>query len=241
MLKKYVITGDIVEVYSYSKYVKGKGGALRTTEKSEDIENALKNYANTNQRRRDMVRRLACCNFKAEYDKFFTLTFKDNLTDVKEANYIFRQFMKRLKYKFGKDIKYLAVIEFQNRGAVHYHVLCDIPYIPQQYLQEIWGQGFVYINAISHVDNIGAYIVKYMTKDNTDERLQGLKAYFFSRNLKRPEEIVNHNQKDFAKLENMLIEKYDLKNQEPVYESVYDTDILGSCEYQQFNQNRIKK
>ncbi len=34
--------------------------------------------------------------------------------------------------------------------------------------QEIWGQGFVYINAISHVDNIGAYSVllslyKYIT------------------------------------------------------------------------------
>lgn len=154
MLKKYVITGNILEVYTYSKYIKGKGGSHRTTEKSEDSEKSLKNYANTNQRRRDMVRRLACSNFNAEYDKFFTLTFKDNLTDVKEANYIFRQFIKRLKYKFGDNIKYLAVVEFQNRGAVHYHVLSDIPYVPQQELQELWGQGFVYINAISHVDNI---------------------------------------------------------------------------------------
>jgi len=240
MLKKYVITGGIIEIYEYSKYIKGRGGAHRTLEKSEDVEKALKNYSNTNQRRRDMVRRLACCNFNAEYDKFFTLTFKENMTDVKEANYLFMKFIQRLKYKFGKDIKYLAVVEFQNRGAVHYHVLSNIPYIPSGELQELWGNGFVYINAISHVDNIGAYIVKYMTKDNTDERLQGLKAYFFSRNLRRPEEIINHNLKEFDKIENRIFKKYDLKNQEPVYESCFDTEVLGSCNYQQFNLNRRK-
>lgn len=238
MLKKYVITGDIVEVYEYSKYLKGRGGAHRTLEKSEDVEQILKNYANTNQRRRDRVRRLACCNFDAKYDKFFTLTFKDNLTDVKEANYLFMKFIQRLKYKFGKDIKYLGVIEFQNRGAVHYHVLSDIPYIPQKELQELWGNGFVYINAINHVDNIGAYIIKYMTKDNTDERLQGLKAYFYSRNLKRPEEIVNHNLKEFDKIEKKILDKYNLLNQKPVYESNFDTEIMGSCTYRQYNLKR---
>lgn len=153
-LKKYVITGDIIEVYEYSKYIKGKGGANRTKESSQDEEKSLQNYANTNQRRRDMVRRLACCNFNSNFDKFFTLTFKDNLTDVKEANYLFMKFIQRLKYKFSKDIKYLAVVEFQERGAVHYHVLSNIPYIPQRELQDLWGLGFVFINAITHVDNI---------------------------------------------------------------------------------------
>ena len=148
------------------------------------------------------------------------------------------KFIQRLKYKFGKNIKYLAVIEFQNRGAVHYHVLSDIPYIPQEELQELWGEGFVYINAITHVDNIGAYIVKYMTKDNTDDRLQGLKAYLFSRNLKKPEEIINHNQKEFNKLEKIIKSRYDIENTDPVYEAVFDTDKLGSCEYKQYNFRR---
>lgn len=172
----------------YQNYIRGKGGANRTEATADDVENALKNYANTNQRRRDMVRRLACCNFNAQYDKFFTLTFADNLTDVKQANYLFKKFKQKLQYKFGKDIKYLGVVEFQERGAVHYHVLSNIPYIPQRDLQDLWGHGFVFINAINHVDNIGAYIVKYMTKVTTDTRLQGLKAYLCSRNLIRPEE-----------------------------------------------------
>lgn len=237
-LVKYIITGDIIEKYTYKNYIHGKGGANRTSEKSSDEENSLKNYANTNQRRRDMVRRLACSNFSGEYDKFFTLTFAENKTDVKECNYLFRQFIKRLKYKFTKDLKYLAVIEFQERGAVHYHVLSDIPYIPQKELQELWGHGFVFINAISHVDNIGAYIVKYMTKDSTDLRLQGLKAYLFSRNLKKPEVSVNHDLKEFDKIEQKITEKYNLDNIEPVYKSEYETEILGHCEYLQYNIKR---
>lgn len=84
----------------------------------------------------------------------------------------------------------------------------------------------------------GAYIVKYMTKDNTDIRLQRLKAYQFSKNLKRPEEIVNHNLPDFDKIEKRIEDKYKLTSFKPVYESNYDTEILGSCYYKQFNLNR---
>ncbi len=237
MLKKYVITGDIVEVYEYSQFCKGKGGAHRTIEKSTDIENSLKNYANTNQRRRDIVRRLACCNFNNNYDKFITLTFRENLQDVKECNKLFKQFIQRLKRKYT-DLKYLAVIEFQERGAVHYHLLCNIPYIEQKELQSIWGNGFIYINAITHVDNIGAYVVKYMTKDNTDTRLQGLKAYLYSRNLKRPSEYVNYDFKEFAKIETKIEERYHLQQRNAVYEALYDTEKLGTCDYKQYNIKR---
>ena len=238
MLKKIVISGDIVEVFEYSQYITGKGGAHRSKEKSQDLEKSLENYANTNQRRRDMVRRLACSNFDTEYDKFFTLTFKDNMTDIKVANRIFSKFIMRLKSRFSNDLKYLAVIEFQDRGAIHYHVLSDIPYIPQKELQDIWGNGFVFINAISHVDNVGAYIVKYMTKDNNDKRLQGQKGFFCSRNLRRPEEYINHDKKEFEKIEKKVENKYHISEREPIYNTLYDTTCLGSCNYSQYNFKR---
>jgi hypothetical protein len=59
---------------------------------------------------------------------FTTLTFRENLHNIKEANYEFLKFIKRVKYKFG-DFKYLAVIEFQDRGAIHYHMISDFRYI----------------------------------------------------------------------------------------------------------------
>lgn len=238
-LKKYVITGHILEVYTYDYYIHGKGGFSGIAKGQADVKNALKNYANTNQRRRDKIRRLACTNFNNKYDKFLTLTFAENKTDIEECNLLFKNFIKRLKYTYKlQNLKYLAVIEFQERGAVHYHVLLNIPYIPHKDLQKLWGNGFVFVNAISHVDNLGAYILKYMTKDNKDTRLMGKKAYLTSRNLKQEETIVNHDLKDFNKLESKIIQKYNLRGLKSVYEANYDTEILGNCSYKQYNLKR---
>lgn len=209
-LKKYIVTGHIVEVYEYKYYISGKGGFTGVKKGEGDFESRLKNYSNTNQKRRDMIRRLACCNFSNKYDKFLTLTFAENRTDIQECNVLFKAFIRKLKNKYNNNLKYLAVIEFQKRGAVHYHVLLTIPYIPQSVLQKLWGNGFVFINAIEHVDNIGAYILKYITKDNKDKRLMGQKAYLTSRNLTKPSEIVNRNLKDFKKNENKIMSKYKL-------------------------------
>lgn len=160
------------------------------------------------------------------------------MTNIKECNKLFKNFIKRLKYQYNKNLKYLAVIEFQQRGAVHYHVLLDIPYVPQNVLQELWGNGFIFINAIEHVDNIGAYILKYITKDNNDIRLMGQKAYLCSRNLKQPEEVLNHNLKDFDILEGKIMSKYNLNDLKPVYVSNFDTEMLGACTYKQYNLKR---
>ena len=116
-LKKYIITGHVIEIYEYKNYIHGKGGARVRGEASE--ESKQKNYSNTNQRRRDTIRRLACCNFDNKYDKFLTLTFADNKTDVKACNILFKAFIRKLK-RYKENLKYLAVIEFQERGAVHY-------------------------------------------------------------------------------------------------------------------------
>lgn len=69
-------------------------------------------------------------------------------------------------------------------------MICNLPFIKKTELFDIWGNGWVYINKIKHVDNIGAYVIKYMTKDSNDKRLQGLKAYNCSQGLERPTEIT---------------------------------------------------
>lgn len=139
-LRKYVITGNIIEVYEYSKNVKGKGGAKERGKSPEDIK--MINYINHTLRRRNNIRRLACANF-SNMDKFITFTFKENLQDLKQANLIFKNFIKRLKYYLNDfEIKYLAVIEFQSRGAIHYHTLMNIPYIKWEKILELWRSRF---------------------------------------------------------------------------------------------------
>ena len=100
------------------------------------------------------------------------------MKDMDYANNEFKKFIKRVKYYYG-DFKYLSVVEFQKRGAIHYHMLNDFDYIKQKELGNIWGNGFVWINNLlkanngKPVGNVGAYIVKYVNKDTIDEKLMG--------------------------------------------------------------------
>jgi hypothetical protein len=77
-------------------------------------------------RTRTEIRRLI--NSNPQLNKFMTLTFAENITDLKQANYEFNKFVLRLSYKYPK-FEYLAVPEFQQRGAVHYHVICNLPFV----------------------------------------------------------------------------------------------------------------
>lgn len=238
---KIIVTNNIIEYFEYEKLnvtgapppsayevVKGEG-----REKEE-------NYKRYQQVRRDAIRRLVTMNFDKDMSKFITLTFKENIKDVKVANKHFHTFVKRLRRRFT-DLKYVAVIEFQDknkRGAVHYHMIANLPYIKAKELETIWSNGFIKINAIDKVDNIGAYVIKYMTKDQADPRLQGLKAYNCSIGLDRPTEITTWKDgTDFTKL---LFDKLSLKEKTPVYSAKYTSEHAGQIIYRQYNLTRSK-
>lgn len=235
---KIVITNNIIEFVEYEKLnVNG-----RPTDKAYEVEKGQgkykdENYEKYQSTRRDTIRRLVTQNFDTS-SKFVTLTFAENIKDVKMANKLFDKFIKRLKYKF-KDIKYVAVIEFQDknkRGAVHYHMIANLPYIKAKELQEIWSYGYIKINAIDKVDNIGAYVIKYMTKDQADERLQGLKAYNCSKGLERPFTITSWT--DGVEITKQIYDKYRLNEKRPVYLSQYTSEKAGQIVYKQFNLSR---
>jgi len=111
-------------------------------------------------------------------------------------------------------------------------MMSDLPYIENKKLNELWGNGFVKINKIDHVDNVGAYMIKYMTKDNDDLRLRGLKSYQTSKNLIRPIEFVGTEVNDILRF-------YDLDNKKTVFSSCYETEHLGLATYKEYNLKRL--
>lgn len=248
---KMVISGNIVEVYEYEK---GYSTGYKLTDDERAKRGRKKDYTSEDYeinrekvliRARKELRRIINSNVNSYGDefttKFVTLTFKENITDLKSANYEFKKFMKRLNYHmFGSkkaNIKYSVVPEFQKRGAVHYHVVFyNLPYLKADDLAEIWGHGFIKINKIDNVDNVGAYVCKYMTKDNIDERLEGNKCYFNSRGLYKPTEFTDLDDKEIVEsLEHSLL----LKNLK--YKSAFSNEHLGNINYYQFNINYDNK
>lgn len=127
--------------------------------------------------------------------KFITLTFKENITSHSVANKEFDKFIKRLRRAYGKEFSYIAVIEYQKRGAIHYHcIFFNLPYIHYSKFNEIWGQGFTDMQSLESIGNVGFYITKcldYMMED-MDKKQEGQKFYLASRNIKKIEEEYSY-------------------------------------------------
>lgn len=191
---------------------------------------------------RNITRRLALMNF-GPGDKFITLTYAKNMQDLEQADKDFKNFMKRFRYKFDlKELPYIAVRELQKRGAIHYHMLCSFPldfenehhikYWERVFGQEIWRHGFVDIKPIDHVDNVGAYLIKYMTKNVSIELFKGKKVYLCSKGLERP---LVYRGEDAER----IIELYKLDEKKEVFTNCYESEYLGNITYKEYNLKRI--
>lgn len=231
---KVVVSGKQVETFTYKKDIwrDFEKRILGTKPKKEPKQlNAFEELEKKKQkmqfslnRTKTEIRRLT--NANSQLDKFMTLTFADNITDLKEANYIFNQFIKRISYKY-QNFEYLAVPEFQKRGAVHYHLLCKLPFVEIAEIQAIWGQGFVKLNKIDNVNNVGAYVCKYLTKELFDERTFGKKKFFRSQTLTESIELLGIWAMKF-------INKF-LSALTPLFEKTFTSEYTGEVEYRAYS------
>ncbi|MDU7053935.1 MAG: hypothetical protein E6330_08465, partial [Dialister sp.] len=150
---------------------------------------------------------------------FVTLTYRDNMTDLDTLYIDFKNFIKRFKYymRDKTSIDYISVVEPQQRGAWHCHVLFrfnDLKnvYIKNSVISDLWKKGFVNVKKLKNIDNVGAYLTAYLTDLSIDEidgdingtiknvngkkyvkgsRLElyppGTNIYRYSRGIKKPE------------------------------------------------------
>lgn len=210
---RVVGSGSTIETYEYKDHPLAYdfqivGNKSRERIKVVDEQSRLRKIESRKrslQRTRTNLRRLVNANawmWKKPRGKYYlptfaTFTFKEEeFKNVKVGYWHFSAFIKRLnEYVHGERkniLRYVVVPEFQERGTVHFHaVFFNLPYVLNDSLEVIWGNGMVKIKAIRHVDNVGAYITKYMSKEFEDDRLDGLKHYSSSRGLIRPTEVRN--------------------------------------------------
>lgn len=190
---------------------------------------SLKRKSKHYRKMRFEIARLVDENFDKN-TKFLTLTFKENIQDIDTTNDEFKKFIKRLNYQIFKtkksQIKYLATWEKQKRGAIHYHIiLFSFPYVPHEYLMDIWGHGLLWINKIDvdAAENRGRYVSKYFDKD-LDIKEHKKKAFFKSQNLKLPRETKRLAEKKFNKEEFNVLFSTDYIRKTPKFLTVVDED-----------------
>jgi len=102
--------------------------------------------------------------------RFLTLTLDPKKIQGNSVSYlrgVFNKFRLYLRRKFGSPIKYIAVLEFQQSGIAHLHVLVD-RFIPQNWISESWsalGGGNIVDIRYVDVHRIARYVSKYLTKE----------------------------------------------------------------------------
>lgn len=155
------------------------------------IENRQQSYNSLRQTFKKL-RYLINNNFKGKPNELYiTLTYRpaDYIADKVSLDY--KNFLKRLKYKF-KGISTIDAIRVQEphaTGKWHFHVLLrfndlDKIFIPSKQLADIWGKGYVNIKSLKNVDNIGAYLSAYLTDlEFTEDKVpvalkEGLKVVY---------------------------------------------------------------
>lgn len=230
---KAICSGNIIEFVEYEQPifygsdVPGATGKQKGGKKTKDNIN----------RSKMALRRLINSN-SGKGDLFVTLTYKDNMVDIKQGKDDFKKFIKRWNYrrkKEGKDkLKYVYVVEFQKRGAVHFHVIFfNVGFIDNSDLSSIWKNGFVKVNKIDNVDNVGSYVVKYMDKSLEDNRLDSSDLYGRSKgNLKESVEIKEPT--SVGALMSMYKDTI-------IFSKSYDTNYRGKMVYSQCNLKRCLK
>jgi hypothetical protein len=195
--RKVVLCGDIIELYEYIRPQIIELGRKKYSDgsKAEKDEYAvLKGRQDNGLRSKQRVRRLvnANCNRVGFRPKMVTLTFKNLIQDFETANHELEKWIKRFKNKFKFDPAYVCVPEFQDRGALHFHlIIFNMPFIPWAKLLKTWGLGSVWISKKYYKKNPGAYLSKYVSKSFTDSRYFGKKRYSCSLGLVQPIEITD--------------------------------------------------
>lgn len=253
---KYIKSGNTLEVYFYDGDIctrrNGNTRAKRDSKINFDRAVLLDNgnfaegqAERAYSKRRDNARRSAMAfkriilsNLESSQNPLLvTLTFKENKQSITECSRFFHVFVQRLRRKYGEQFRYISVPEFQKRGAVHYHALfwglSSRVFLEERYTRAIaslWQQGFVFLKQTDGNAKLSSYLAKYMVKAIEDRRLMGKKAYFASRNIKRPTISAGFPEWWFY-------EDFKLSPQQALLTKTYMTKYMGKGRYELYNTN----
>jgi len=243
---KTITYGNYLELYKYEHVPFNIGRNKQTffdsnfNEIVEDIED-VREPRQKKERRQDSYKR-ASLAFKrllsanmgeSNFPVLITLTYSENIKEIKFARKDYNAFAKSLRYIFGQKIKYICVSEFQSSGRVHFHTL--VWFLPfgvaesernSRLVASLWGKGFVDIVQTDGSRLLINYLSKYLTKNFNDRRLDGMKLYLCSRNVLRP--VVTCG--DF-------LARFELSTAVVLQQKDFDTLWLGKGRYQLIRLN----
>ena len=154
--------GGYIKKISKEQYIDTRTGEVCDFQHIKNRADDKQNVSKTLSKGRDLIN----CNITDNSRvRWVTLTYAENMTNPERLYLDFKHFNEKLRKIYGK-YEYITCAEPQARGAWHLHCLLifpDIaPFIPNSELANIWRKGFVKIQKLDNVDNVGAYLTAYL-------------------------------------------------------------------------------
>lgn len=248
---KIIKSGNLVEIYKYEKdlperrILPRKKSVGRRTKR-----NLSRRIDNVKRLKRSFVRLVRSNLGDQKKPALFTFTMASCL-HVKLGYECFTAFIQRMRRVYGVSFSYIAVPEFQIRGAVHFHALIwglpekdlidEAPHWEREEdygrmdkikrgtrkIQNLWSYGYVDCVITDGSAKLASYLGKYMQKAMCDERLVSEKAYVASRNIVRPLLLPFTTALDYVD-EMFPVESSIEFNRD------FDTLWLGRCNYRSY-------
>jgi hypothetical protein len=256
--RKVIKSGTVVEVYSYEKAPKREGRPrtkskppLRETPDDRGLSGPPQKRDDNIRRSRQRFIRLVRSNTgRGDSNALITLTYAA-IVDIETATRHFNQFTGILRKALGNNFRYIGVPEFQERGAVHFHVLYwglpaelieherpnwkreeEIGQVDKiergtRFIQNCWAYGYIDCISTDNSEKLAGYLAKYMSKAMYDDRLLRKRAYYCSRNVCRPDSSTFGPYVNFVNAQ--LEEKAKL-----ISDHDFETKWLGKANYKKY-------
>ncbi len=164
-------------------------------------------------------------------------------TQLSDCNKRFKQFIQRIKYHYPL-FKYVAVVARQESGNWHYHLVCNMNFIPFDELHRLWGNGAVYFRAVKKDGLVGLWkAIRYLQKNLKTAHfdLKNENGYLASKGLERDQVFRSWVSAEDAALK--LMEK-TLKGITPDFsyqtmheytgvdkDKVFEKELTATCKY----------
>ncbi len=182
-IMRTVKAGNTKEITKY--YSARYGRKHRRLENRAETEEKQKRVNENNAE--DKLRWLINSNFKKD-DLFILLTYAGDAPEPEEAARALAAFLRKLRKEYrkrGKELKYIAVTEYEAK-RIHHHVIAnDIDY---KIISSLWTAGQARFETTYSDDfyKLAHYLVKETNRTYKDKQASS-KRWNASKNLKKPE------------------------------------------------------
>ena len=182
----------LIEWLDADSYVDLRSGEIKEAKRTDNRSQSLAEVRRTLKRMRGLIN----ANWFGDNNELLvTLTYAENMTDHKRLSHDLDIFLKRAKRMLG-EIKYIAAVEPQGRGAWHAHILVKqmtshYTYWPAEEVAKIWEHGqIIDVRRLRAVNNVGAYLSAYLTNTPAEDEPAPAAWRGQPRNINQPKRVV---------------------------------------------------